>query len=104
MPGQNESPGLEVHIDGRKTVIRLDSMTGRDVKDFRGEVGFAPARAFREENLMDIDVIAAFVWIERRRNKASLTYDDVLDGISYTNMKVVSDNVVDEEGEEDPEG
>lgn len=97
---ENESPGLEIEVDGRKTVIRMDSLTGRDVKDFRAEVGFAPARAFREQSLMDIDVIAAFVWIERRKSKPGLTYDEVLDGINYTNIKVVRDDV---EDDDDPE-
>ena len=106
MSEQNESPGLEVHIDGRKTVVRLDSMTGRDVKDFRGLVGFAPALAFRDPNLMDLDVIAAFVFIEKRKTKTTLQYDEVLDSISYTNLKVVAgaDEDTSVEGEEDPEG
>lgn len=92
--------GLEIEVAGKKTIVRMDALTGRDVKDFRGEVGFAPARAFSEPGLMDIDVIAAFLWIERRRTKPTLTYDEVLDGISYSNIKVVSDAAGDED---DPE-
>lgn len=101
---KQEKPALEVVIDGRRTVIKLESFNGREVKDFRGEVGFAPTRAFREPGLMDIDVIAAFVWIERRRLKPTLTYDDVLDSINYENMEIVGMDATDDEVDiDDPE-
>lgn len=98
----SDEPGLEIEVAGKKYVIRLTEFTGRDVKDFRGEVGFAPRRAFTEPGLLDIDVIAGFVWIARRRLKATLTYDEVLDSITYDNVKVVGD--ADEEDEDSPEG
>ncbi len=101
--GKQEQPALEVVVDGRKTLIRPGSFTGREVKDFRGEVGFAPTRAFAEPGLMDIDIIAAFVWIERRRLKPTLTYDDVLDSINYDNISIVGAGDDDEVDDDDPE-
>ena len=93
--------GLEIVINGKKTIVHMDALNGRDVKDFRGEVGFAPARAFRDTDLMDIDVIAAFVWIERRRLKPTLTYDEVLDSITYGNVEVTVKGAI--EDPDDPE-
>lgn len=101
MPAPEADAGLEIVINGKKTVIHMDGLTGRDVKDFRGEVGFAPARAFRDAELMDIDVIAAFVWIERRKLKPALTYDEILDSISYGNVEVTVKGAV--EDADDPE-
>ena len=98
-----EQAALEITIKDRKTTVRLADLTGRDVKDFRGEVGFTPMHAFRNPDAMDIDVIAAFVWIERRKLKPTLTYDDILDGITYDNVKVSQTDGGDGGDEDDPE-
>ncbi len=97
-----EQPGLEIVIAGKKTTFRLADMTGRDAKDFRGEVGFAPILPFRDQALMDIDVIAAYVWIARRKLKPTLQYDEVLDSITYDNVEVTQTGSVEDE-DDDPE-
>lgn len=96
----DEKPGLQIEVGGKVTVVHIDSLTGRDVKDFRGEVGFAPRLAFTDPSLMDIDVIAGFLWLQRRKLRPSLTYDEVLDSMTYDNIKVIQSDV---DEDDDPE-
>ena len=103
MPEQNESPGFEVSIGGKRTRVMLDSFDGRDTKLCREETGHAPQFWFQRQEEWDIDIIAMLVWLTRRKFKPSLTYDDVLESISYDNFEVV-DSTDDPEGDDDPEG
>ena len=102
MPEQKESPGFEVSIGGKRTRVMLDSFDGRDTKLCREETGHAPQFWFQRQEEWDIDIIAMLVWLTRRKFKPSLTYDDVLESISYDNFEVV-DSTDDPEGD-DPEG
>lgn len=97
---EQTAQGFEIEIDGKTTVVRLDAFDGRDVKHCRGETGHAPRYWYEHSDEMDIDVIAAFVWLTRRKTKPTLSYDEVLDSISYDNVKVVK---ADTEDEDDPE-
>lgn len=101
---ESTSPAFEIEIGGKKTVVRLDDFDGREVKLCRGETGHPPRYWFQHTDEMDIDVIAAFVWLTRRRAKPNLTYDEVLDGINYSNVNVVTDAEDDPEDEDSPEG
>jgi len=102
MPEQNESPGFEVSIGGKRTRVMLDSFDGRDTKLCREETGHAPQFWFQRQEEWDIDIIAMLVWLTRRKFKPSLTYDAVLESINYDNFEVVDGPV--EDGEDDPEG
>ena len=102
MPEQDESPGFEVSIGGKRTRVMLDSFDGRDTKLCREETGHAPQFWFQRQEEWDIDIIAMLVWLTRRKFKPSLTYDAVLESINYDNFEVVDGPV--EDGEDDPEG
>jgi hypothetical protein len=84
-----ETQGFEVTIAGKRTLVRLDSFDGRDTKLCRDETGHAPQFWFQRQEEWDIDIIAMFVWLTRRKLKPALTYDDVLESISYDNFEVV---------------
>ena len=90
MPKETEeTQGFEVTIAGKRTLVRLDSFDGRDTKLCRDETGHAPQFWFQRQEEWDIDIIAMFVWLTRRKLKPALTYDDVLESISYDNFEVV---------------
>jgi len=95
-----EQPALEIVIDGKTTVVRLDSFSGQDVKLCRGETGHAPRYWFEHTDEIDIDIMAALVWLTRRKGKPGLTCDEVLESVNYGNVSVADDG----EDEEDPEG
>ena len=98
---QEQGQRLEVEIAGQRTVVRLDSFDGRDIKLCRDETGHAPRYWFSHQDEWDIDIIAMFVWLTRRRVKPQLTYDDVLESVTYDNFQVVQ---ADADDEDDPEG
>ena len=80
-----------------------DEFTGRDIKDFRGEFGFAPALVFMDNSNADLDVLAGLVWLVERKRKRDLTLDDVLDEITYENVDA-DWGATDPSGDDDPEG
>lgn len=98
----DERRGIRIKAGKHKAFFTPDDMTGRDVRDFRNEVGFPPRAAFSDPDRLDLDVIAAFLWLERRKTKPALSYDEVLDGISYDNVQV-DFGATDEADEDDPE-
>lgn len=104
-PNRPDDPdaALEVEVNGRKTTVRLDAFTGADVKACRAETGHPPRYWFQHPDDMDIDVIAVFVWLERRKQQASLTYDQVLASVDYTNVNVIDDAGDSVELADDPE-
>ena len=104
MPEQNQSAGFEVEIGGKRTRVMLDSFDGRDSKLCRDETGHAPQFWFSHQEEWDIDIIAMLVWLTRRKFKPSLTYDDVLESISYDNFEVGGGDDTAEEEDDDPEG
>lgn len=99
---EEERAGLRLIFKGTTYDIFLGDLTGRDVKDFRAQVGRSPVHAFSEAPTtgMDLDVIAGFVWLAKRRRSPKTTYDDILDEINYSNFEVGSPGEVDED---DPE-
>lgn len=82
--------GFTVDINGTSTTVFFDEFDGRDTKLCRGETGHAPQYWFQRQEEWDIDLIALFVWLTRRKLDPSLTYDKVLESISYDNFKVVT--------------
>ena len=105
MPKETEeTQGFEVTIAGKRTLVRLDSFDGRDTKLCRDETGHAPQFWFQRQEEWDIDIIAMLVWLTRRKFKPSLTYDAVLESISYDNFEVGGGDDTAEEEDDDPEG
>lgn len=97
---QGESQAFEISVASKKTMVRLDAFDGRDTKLCREETGHAPQFWFQHTEEWDIDIIAMFVWLTRRKGNPALTYDSVLESITYENFEVVQS----EGDEDDPEG
>lgn len=78
---------IEVSVGTKKYSIAFESLSGRDVRDFRQEVGMSPRQALADQAALDIDIVAGFVWLARRRTEP-VTFEQVLDSIDYSNLSV----------------
>lgn len=97
---EDQGQRIIVKIGGKETVVRLNSFDGHDIKACRGETGHAPQYWFQHPDEWDLDIIAMFVYLTRRKLSPQTTYDKVLDSINYDNFEV---ETVGGEDEDDPE-
>ena len=74
------APVFKFHIGPTAYELRLGDLTPRDSGDFRREVGMPLMQAF---GATDLDVIAGFVWLIRRRAQRNLSYAEVADSFTY---------------------
>lgn len=100
MADEEQGQRMVVSIGGKQTVVRMNAFNGHDIKLCRGETGHAPRYWFERPEELDIDVIAMFVFLTRRKLSPQLTYDKVLESVSYDNFAV---EVEGGEDEDDPE-
>lgn len=100
MSEEDQEQRIIVTIDGKRTVVRMNSFDGHDIKLCRGETGHAPQFWFQRPEEWDLDIIAMFVFLTRRKLSPKLTYDKVLESISYDNFNVETEGG---EDEDDPE-
>ncbi len=83
-PKADQSPGMQIEFDGQTYVVRQSDMTGQDARALRQEVGMSFAGLLKQMQAdPDIDLIAAFIWLARRIKGDTVTYDSILDSISY---------------------
>lgn len=90
-------PSLRITVEGKPYTVKLSEFTGIESKEFRAAVGIPASQVFRDANAVDLDVIAGFVWIIRRRKERGLTYDAVARSLNYetdidTQVDGVDDN------------
>lgn len=75
--------GIDLVVDGVKYTIDLDEMTPRDARDFRRLCG---DRMLDAIDAPDLDHVAAFVWLQRRRLEPLLTFAEVADGFTLGSL------------------
>lgn len=94
------NPIVRITVDSDTYDVDLSDLTGIDAKDFRRAVGIPLAAVLTEKTELDLDVVAGLVWLARRRNEPSLTFEKVAAGINF-----LSDLDIDQVEEEvgDPE-
>jgi hypothetical protein len=82
----DRGPALTITVDGEVYSLVLKDMTALDVRALRAETGYSYNALARQAAAdMDIDLLAAVVWMARRINgERDLTYDEVAAGIDYT--------------------
>lgn len=82
---KDDSPGIQIEVDGRTYVVREADLTPRDVAALRRETGFAGwlGLASEAQRGFDLDVLAALVWLARRVDGDIVPFDTVLDQMSY---------------------
>ena len=93
---------MHIEVDGTKYSLDLAEFTPRDARDFRAVTD--GSRLIDAVYEPDLDHIAAFVWLHRRRLERNLTFAQVEDG--FTLGSVLEDGPVlvkGETGAEDPE-
>jgi hypothetical protein len=102
-----DSPGMKIEVDGRTYVVRESDLTPRDIAALRRETGFAGWIGLTQEAQrgFDLDVLAALVWLARRIDGDTASYETVLDEMSYeADLNVsVEDKRTPAEGEGSPE-
>lgn len=86
----DDSPGMKIEVDGRTFIVRQADVSPRQVRELRRETGFSWAGLGRElQRDPDLDLIGALIWLARRIDGEDVSYDDVLDGLSYdADMKI----------------
>lgn len=80
-----DSPGMKIDWNGRTYIVRESDLTGRDIAALRRETGFAGWLGLTAETQrgFDLDVLAALIWLARRADGETVTYESVLDEMSY---------------------
>lgn len=80
-------PGaMLITLNGQSWTISPEDVTPRDAAALRRQTGFAGFIGLQAEisRGFDIDVLAALIWLARRRDgETELLYDQVLDAMSY---------------------
>lgn len=82
---------MQIEVNGRTHVVRESDLSPRDVAALRRETGFAGWLGLTQEAQrgFDLDVLAALVWLARRIDGETVSYDSILDELSYdTDMKI----------------
>lgn len=75
---------IEITMDGDTIVIDLLDLTGEESNLFRKAVGIPPAQAMVTG--LDLDGIAALIWLHRRKRNRSLTYEQVAKTVTWRNV------------------
>lgn len=101
------SPGMRIDYDGRSYVVRESDLTPRLIAELRRETGFAGwvGLASEAQRGFDLDVLAALIWLTRRIEGETVTFEAVLDGMRYdADMDItVEDQREPTEGDNSPE-
>lgn len=76
------TPEVRFTIAGQPYDLRIGDLTPRDAADFRRAVGIPLMQALTAS---DLDVIAGFAWLLRRRQPGQerVTYDEVAESFTY---------------------
>lgn len=96
---QQRDLAVRITIAGEPHEFRVGDYTAVEARLFRGEMGVSLQKIFRTGDL-DIDVIAALMWLHRRRDNPRLTYDEVASELTYDDLRTPDtddDAVVDPE-------
>lgn len=92
---------MHIEVSGTKYSLDLAEFTPRDARDFRGITGTRLVDAIAAP---DLDHVAAFVWLHRRRMEPKLSLADVEDGFTLGSVDMRPDaSVVSAPEVDDPE-
>lgn len=92
---------IVITVDDKKYEVDIADLTGSDTNAFRQAVGISPAQALVAG--LDLDCIAGFVWLVRRRRDKSLSYDKVAKTITWRNVDLEDGDAPDAEEPDSPE-
>lgn len=79
-----DAPEIRFRIKTDEYVVRIGEFTPQDAGDFRRATGIPMMQAF---GVVDLDIIAAFVWLVRRRAEHDLTFAAVASSFTYADYE-----------------
>lgn len=75
-------------VDGKRYDVDLYDVDGVEWRDACRETRLTQRQIMYQALVVkDFDAIAALLWIVRRRTEPSLSYDDVLRGLTYLSLR-----------------
>lgn len=87
---------LYITVSGHGYEINLRDLTPRDARDFRRVTGTPLVAAMSSP---DVDHVAAFVWLHRRRSERKLTFAEVESDFTLGAIEYVGEDAPDEDDE-----
>ena len=96
MADQDDAPELHITVGAHQYVMRAAEFSAVDARDFRAATGIGLGAAM---NSPDLDLIAGFVWLIRRKRERNLRYEQVAREINWDNLDVDRPGGGDGEGE-----
>jgi hypothetical protein len=83
---KDDAPAMKIEWEGRTYLIREADLTPRDIAALRRETGFAGwlGLSVEAQRGFDLDVLAALLWLARRTSGETVSFESVLDEMSYT--------------------
>lgn len=83
----SKSKPMALVVAGTPYVVDVENFTGVDWRDFRLVTGVRPREAMRAVIDLDMECIAAFVWLVRRHAEPKLDYLTVLESLSFATFE-----------------
>lgn len=90
---------LEVTLDGQQITIDPTDIDGVEWRDIKQATGLTPKKAFEAVSEMDMEALAALVWVVQRRDDEEVQYDEVLSGLNIGSFIGSDDDEQGDEGE-----
>ncbi len=85
---------LEATIDGKTYSLDFADFTGLEARLFRQAVGvsmLSAAELVEKGELDGLEMLGAIKWLVDRRDDPALSYEDVLEGLTYNSISEVGD-------------
>lgn len=89
--GQQQDLAIRLTIAGQAHEFRVGEYTAVEARLFRREMGVSLQKVFRDGDV-DLDIIAALWWLQRRRDNPKLTFEDVAERFTYDDLVAPADD------------
>lgn len=87
MSQEQQDLAVRITIAGKEREFRVGEYTAVEARLFRREMGVSLQKVFRDGDV-DLDIIAALWWLQRRRDNPKLTFEDVAGAFTYDDLVV----------------
>jgi hypothetical protein len=76
-------------IDGKPFEINFSHLDGVEIRDAKNAAGLTQQQLVTNAWFGEFDALAAVIWVLRRRDEPTLSYEDVLKGLRFDNVEFV---------------
>lgn len=94
---------FELAVNGEPVTIDLSDIDGLEWRAIRQETGMRPRQLFQAAQDLDLEALAALLWVVQRRDRRDLQFDQVLGSINLTSFALDTGDTG-EEDDTDPFG